>query len=83
MDERKKENILTLRIKFPIVEQGIKTYVGVPTDYILHKRLHLNDVQVQQIRMAYALYQDTVYQVLCAEVQNIRRRRQLREKNAL
>ncbi|MDD4820346.1 MAG: hypothetical protein PHD21_05895 [Flavobacteriales bacterium] len=83
MNVEKIEKILELRIKYPTSEQGIKKYVDMPTDYVLRKRLHLNENQVQDIRMAYAVYQDKVLEVLTNRLTVLRQRRESRERNAV
>ena len=79
MSRKSKENLLALKLEYPLVEESMVKYIDFPSDYILRKRLGLADDEVSTIRQAYGYFQDTVREVLQARVDRMKRARALRE----
>ncbi len=79
MSRKSKENLLALKLEYPLVEESMVKYIDFPSDYILRKRLGLADNEVSMIREAYGYFQDTVREVLQARVDRLKRARALRE----
>lgn len=64
MLRKSKENLLVLKLEHPLYEESLVKYIDFPSDYILRKRLALNEDEVATIRQAYGYFQDTVREVL-------------------
>ena len=79
MSRKSKENLLALKLEYPLVEESMVKYIDFPSDYILCKRLGLADNEVSMIREAYGYFQDTVREVLQARVDRLKRARALRQ----
>ena len=77
MSRKSKENLLVLKLEHPLYEESLVKYIDFPSDYILRKRLALNEDEVATIRQAYGYFQDTVREVLQARVDRLRCRRGL------
>ena len=77
MSRKSKENLLVLKLEHPLYEESLVKYIDFPSDYILRKRLALNEDEVATIRQAYGYFQDTVREVLQARVDRLRGRRAL------
>ena len=78
MMRKSKENLLILKLEYPLVEESILKYIDFPSEYLLRKRLELSEEEIGTIRQAYGYYQDTVRDVLQAHLEHLRNIRILR-----
>lgn len=78
MMRKSKENLLILKLEYPLVEESILKYIDFPSEYLLRKRLELSDEEIVTIRQAYGYYQDTVRDVLQARLKHLKDIRTLR-----
>ena len=77
------ENLLILKLNHPISEDSVLKYIDSPSDYILRKRLGLDEEEVSAIRVAYGYYQETVKLVLENRLEKLRRRRETKVRTAI
>lgn len=83
MMRKSKENLLILKLEYPLVEESILKYIDFPSEYLLRKRLELSEEEIGTIRQAYGYYQDTVRDVLQARLEHLRNIRILRSAAAV
>lgn len=75
---KSKENLLILKLEYPVIEDRLLKYIDFPSEYLLRKRLELSDEEIVTIRQAYGYYQDTVREVLQTRLEHLRSIRILR-----
>ena len=80
---KSRENLLILKLNNPISEDSVLKYIDSPSDYILRKRLGLDEEEVSAIRVAYGYYQETVKLVLENRLEKLRRRRETKVRTAI
>lgn len=80
---KNRENLLILKLNYPISEDSVLKYIDSPSDYILKKRLGLDEEEVSAIRVAYGYYQETVRLVLENRLEKLRRRRETKVRTAV
>lgn len=78
MMRKSKENLLILKLEYPVIEDRLLKYIDFPSEYLLRKRLELSDEEIVTIRQAYGYYQDTVREVLQMRLEHLRSIRILR-----
>lgn len=74
---------MILKLNYPISEDSVLKYIDSPSDYILKKRLGLDEEEVSAIRVAYGYYQETVRLVLENRLEKLRRRRETKVRTAV
>lgn len=80
---KSRENLLILKLNHPISEDSVLKYIDSPSDYILRKRLGLDEEEASAIRVAYGYYQETVKLVLENRLEKLRRRRETKVRTAI
>ena len=61
MSRKSKENLLVLKLEHPLYEESLVKYIDFPSDYILRKRLALNEDEVATIRQV-----TDIFRIRCA-----------------
>ncbi len=77
MMRKSKENLLVLKLDYPIMQESMVKYIDFPSEYLLCRRLGLSPQETAVIRQAYGYYQDTVREVLQARLARLRSLRAL------
>lgn len=83
MTRKSKENLLILKLGYPVIEDRLLKYIDFPSEYLLRKRLELSDEEIVTIRQAYGYYQDTVREVLQMRLERLKSIRILRSGGAV